>query len=160
MYRSGCGWAGGGVSAWEAGGGLKSPLRLFGLAIGPRSSSHRPKHAWMALIDVSLSLGWISHSCLPCSTLHGSHCLSPEITGSAKLALESRSVNQAREWNCVCVVYKCSHYLAGPIKWNRSSATIRLVFENPVTYILCNLEIMYIYIIRYSWVSLYSYMCS
>ena len=30
---------------WEAGGGLSPLLGLFGLAISPRSASHRPKHA-------------------------------------------------------------------------------------------------------------------
>ena len=34
-----------GVGGWEAGGGLNLPLRLFGLAMGPRSASHRPKRA-------------------------------------------------------------------------------------------------------------------
>ena len=38
------GWAGGG-GRWEAGGGLNSPLGLFGLAIRPKGASHRPKHA-------------------------------------------------------------------------------------------------------------------
>ena len=28
--------------------GLKPPLELFGLAMSPRSASHRHKHAWMA----------------------------------------------------------------------------------------------------------------
>ena len=36
------GWEGEGL---EAGGGLYSPLALFGLAMGLRSASHRPKHA-------------------------------------------------------------------------------------------------------------------
>ena len=43
------GWVGGGgvgvEGGWEAGGGLNPPLGLFGLAMGPRSASHRPKHA-------------------------------------------------------------------------------------------------------------------
>ena len=30
---------------WKAGGRLNLPLGLFGPAIGPRSASHRPKHA-------------------------------------------------------------------------------------------------------------------
>ena len=38
------GWAGGG-GGWKAGGGLYAPLGLFGLAMSPRSASHRPKHA-------------------------------------------------------------------------------------------------------------------
>ena len=40
----GGGEAGGG-DGWEAGGRLKLPLGTFGLAMGPRSASHRPKHA-------------------------------------------------------------------------------------------------------------------
>ena len=35
----------GGGGGWEAGGGLNLPLGLFGLAMSPRSASHRPKHA-------------------------------------------------------------------------------------------------------------------
>ena len=35
----------GGGGGWEAGGRLNLPLGLFGLAMGPRSASHRPKHA-------------------------------------------------------------------------------------------------------------------
>ena len=46
-YRGG--WVGGGGAGggggWEAVGGLNLPMRLFGLAMGPRSASHRPKHA-------------------------------------------------------------------------------------------------------------------
>ena len=33
-----------GGSAWEAGGGLNPPLGLFGLAMVPTKTSHRPKH--------------------------------------------------------------------------------------------------------------------
>ena len=44
------------MGGWEAGGRLNPPLGLFGLAMGPRSASHRLKHARMALIDISLSL--------------------------------------------------------------------------------------------------------
>ena len=43
----GGGGAGGG-GEWEAGGGSNLPLGLFGLAMGPRSASHRLKHAGMA----------------------------------------------------------------------------------------------------------------
>ena len=35
----------GGGGRWEAGGELNPPLGLFGLAMSPRSASHRPKHA-------------------------------------------------------------------------------------------------------------------
>ena len=38
------GGAGGGVG-WEAGGRLNLLLGWFGLAMSPRSASHRPKHA-------------------------------------------------------------------------------------------------------------------
>ena len=48
LYRvgrqAGGGGAGGG-GGWEARGGLNPPLGLFGLAMGPRSASHWPKHA-------------------------------------------------------------------------------------------------------------------
>ena len=42
------GWMGGGADergGWEAEGGLNPLLELFGLTMGPRSASHRPKHA-------------------------------------------------------------------------------------------------------------------
>ena len=35
----------GGGGGWEAKGRLNPSLGLLGLAIGPRSASHRPKHA-------------------------------------------------------------------------------------------------------------------
>ena len=38
----------GGGGGWAAGGRLKPPLGLFGLAISSRSASHRPKHAQRA----------------------------------------------------------------------------------------------------------------
>ena len=51
MVRDRGGWVGGGGvggrGGWEARGGLNLPLGLFALAMGPRSASHRPKHAWM-----------------------------------------------------------------------------------------------------------------
>ena len=37
-----------GGRGWAAGGGLNPLLGLFGLAMNPRSASHRPKHASMA----------------------------------------------------------------------------------------------------------------
>ena len=37
----GDGWDGGG-GGWAPGGGLNLPLGLFGLAMSPRSASHRP----------------------------------------------------------------------------------------------------------------------
>ena len=41
------GWEEGGAGGggeWEAGGRLNPPLEAFGLAMSPRSASHRPKH--------------------------------------------------------------------------------------------------------------------
>ena len=34
----------GGLGRWADGGGLNLALGLFGLAMSPRSASHRPKH--------------------------------------------------------------------------------------------------------------------
>ena len=42
-------------------------------------------------VDVSLPLGLISHPCVPCSDLHGSHCHSRQFTGPAKLVLEKQT---------------------------------------------------------------------
>ena len=50
MYK-GDGVGGGG--GWEAGGGLYLPIGLFGVAMSPRSASHRPRQDWRALRDVS-----------------------------------------------------------------------------------------------------------
>ena len=48
MARCRGGWEGGGGAGGgggsEAGGGLNFSLGLFGLAMGPRSASHRPKY--------------------------------------------------------------------------------------------------------------------
>ena len=66
MYKGVGGWeeggvgGGGGVSGgggWEAGGGLHRPTGLFGVAMSPRSASHRPRHYWRALRDVSPTQG-------------------------------------------------------------------------------------------------------
>ena len=46
MYKGVGGWEEGGVGAgggWEAGGGLNPPTGLFGVAMCPRSASHRPR---------------------------------------------------------------------------------------------------------------------
>ena len=54
------GWVGGGVGGgggWEAGGGLHCPTGLFGVAMSPRNASHRPRHDWRALRDVSPTQG-------------------------------------------------------------------------------------------------------
>ena len=43
----GGGWVKGRVGeggGWEAGGGLYLPIGLFGVAMSPRSASHRPRH--------------------------------------------------------------------------------------------------------------------
>ena len=42
-----------GGGGWEAGGGLHRPNGPFGVAMSPRSASHRPRHDWRALRDVS-----------------------------------------------------------------------------------------------------------
>ena len=41
MYK-GVGGQEGGGGGWEAGGGLHRPIGLFGVAMSPRSASHRP----------------------------------------------------------------------------------------------------------------------
>ena len=43
----------GGGGGWEAGGGLYLSIGLFGVAMSPRSASHRPRQDWRALRDVS-----------------------------------------------------------------------------------------------------------
>ena len=55
----GVGWVEGvgGGGGWEAGGGLHRPTGLFGVAMSPRSASHRPRHDWRALRDVSPTQG-------------------------------------------------------------------------------------------------------
>ena len=47
----------GGGGGWEAGGGLHHPIGLFGVAMSQRSVSHRPRHDWRALRDVSPTQG-------------------------------------------------------------------------------------------------------
>ena len=42
---------------WEAEGGLHLPIGLFGIAMNPRSVSHRPRHDWRALRDASPTQG-------------------------------------------------------------------------------------------------------
>ena len=46
-----------GVGGWEAGSGLHHPIGLFGVAMSPRSVSHRPRQDWRALRDVSPTQG-------------------------------------------------------------------------------------------------------
>ena len=60
MYKGVGGWEGGGVGVgggWEAGGRLHRPTGPFGVAMSPRSASHRPRHDWRALRDVSPTQG-------------------------------------------------------------------------------------------------------
>ena len=38
----------GGGGGWEAGGRLYLPIGLFGVAMSPRSASHRPRQDWRA----------------------------------------------------------------------------------------------------------------
>ena len=47
----------GGADGWKAGGGLYLPIGLFGVAVSPRSTSHRPRQDWRALRDVSPTQG-------------------------------------------------------------------------------------------------------
>ena len=47
----------GGGGRWEAGGRLNLPIGLFGVAMSPRSVSHRPRQDWRALGDVSSMQG-------------------------------------------------------------------------------------------------------
>ena len=100
--------------------------------MSPRSVSHRPRQDWRALRDVSPTQGWISDPYLPCSALHGSHCLSRGFTWLAKSALEK----QTRQLSLVlqqCMDSVWVWLLAGPRKCIRPSVTIRSVFQNPVT---------------------------
>ena len=41
----------------ERAGGLYLPIGLFGVAMSPRSASHRPRQDWRALRDVSPTQG-------------------------------------------------------------------------------------------------------
>ena len=47
----------GGGGGWEAGDGLHHPIGLFGVAMSPRSVSHRPRQDGRALRDVSPTQG-------------------------------------------------------------------------------------------------------
>ena len=56
----GVGVGGGGVGVggrWEAGGGLYLPIGLLGVAMSPRSASHRSRQDWRALRDDSPTQG-------------------------------------------------------------------------------------------------------
>ena len=81
----------GGGGGWEARDGLHCPIGLFGVAMSPGSASHRPRHDWRALRDVSPTQGGISDPHLPSSALHGSHYLSRDFTRSVKPALKKQT---------------------------------------------------------------------
>ena len=136
MYKGVGGWEGGGVGGgggWEAGGGLHRPTGLFGVAMSPRSASHRPRHDWRALRDVSPTQGWISDPYLPSSALHGSHCLSHDFTRSAKPCLEKQTSQLnplMQQWTGSVWVW----LLAGPIKSNWPNVRTWSVFQYSVTY--------------------------
>ena len=55
MYK-GVGGVGRG-DGWEAGGRLYLPIGLFGVAMSPKSASHRSRQDWRALRDVSPTQG-------------------------------------------------------------------------------------------------------
>ena len=59
MYKGVGGWRGraGGGGGREAGGGPHRPTGPFGVAMSQRSASHRPRHDWRALRDVSPTQG-------------------------------------------------------------------------------------------------------
>ena len=113
---------------------LDRPTGLFGVAMSPRSASHRPRHDWRALRDVSPTQGWISDPHLPSSAPHGSHCLSRDFTRSAKPALEKQT-SQLSPAMHQCMDSAWVWLLAGPIKCNWPSVTLWSVFQYPVTYI-------------------------
>ena len=102
--------------------------------MSPRSASHRPRHDWRALRDVSPTQGWISDPHLPSSAPHGSHCLSRDFTQSAKPALEKQT-SQVSPAMHQCMDSAWVWLLAGPIKCNWPSVTLWSVFQYPVTYI-------------------------
>ena len=83
---------GGGWRGWVGSRRRVTPSNwTVGVAMSPRSASHRPRHDWRALRDVSPTQGWISDPHLPSSALHGSHCLSRDFTRSEKPALEKQT---------------------------------------------------------------------
>ena len=110
-------WEGSGVGGgdgWEAGGGLYLPIGLLGVAMSPRSASHRPRQDWRALRDISPRQWWISDPYLPSSALHGSHCFSHDFTRSAKPALEKHT-SQLSPLMQQCMDSVWVWLLAGPI---------------------------------------------
>ena len=74
----------GGGGGWEAGGRLYLSTGLFGVAMSPRSASHKPRQDWRALSVMSPTRGLISDPYLPSSVLYGSHCTSCNFTWLAK----------------------------------------------------------------------------
>ena len=137
MYKGVCGrergWVcGGGERA--AGDALYPPLGVFGIALSPGSAIHRPIVPNMPRgpkrrLTTTRS---ISDPCLACGAIHGPHCLSSEITWPAKLALEKQT-SQLNLCHCEWVKVRVQLF-TGSIKWNRSSVTFLLVFQNPATY--------------------------
>ena len=55
-WAGGRGW-GGWRGGWETGGRLYLPIGPFGVAMSPRSASHRARQDWRALRDVSPTQG-------------------------------------------------------------------------------------------------------
>ena len=109
------------------------PTGPFGVAMSPRSASHRPRHDWSALRDVSPTQGWISDPYLPSSALHGSHCLSRDFTRSEKPCLEKQTSQLSplmQQWTGSVWVW----LLAGPIKSNWPNVRTWSVFQYSVTY--------------------------
>ena len=82
---------GGGWVEWEAGGGLNLTIGLFGVAMSPRSASHRPRQDWRALRDVSPTQVNIRPIPPIYSAIHGSYCLSHDYTWSTKPGLEKQT---------------------------------------------------------------------
>ena len=132
------GWEGGGAGGgggWEARGRFNLQLGPFGLGMGPRSASHRPKHAPMVQETSPHHWGELQTHAFHVAPSHGSHCLSHEFTGLAKLMITLEK--QTSQPSLVIALYMCSVRvwpLAGPIKWKRASVTIWSVYQNPVTY--------------------------
>ena len=65
---------------WEAGGGLYLPIKLFGVAMSPRATSHigldKPGGPKRHFTNIGVNIRHIP----PSSALHGSHCLSCDFT--------------------------------------------------------------------------------
>ena len=78
--------------------------------MSPTSASHRPKQAQMAYeIPRYHCSEFQTHAFHVYSTLHGSHYLSCEFTGSAKLAPEKQTSLIKPGNHCKWKVYVCRH---------------------------------------------------